>query len=81
MKFDSAQAELGRQQARLNAEARARGDLPPLPKLRDFKAAIREKCVECMGGADPVPMADIRRCAASPDSRAPCPLWHYRPWQ
>ena len=41
--------------------ARARGDLPPLPRIADFKAAIRSKCVECMGGAEPLPMRAIEQ--------------------
>lgn len=60
--------------------ARAKGDLPPLPRLRDYRAAIRSKCVECMGGADPLPIGDIRRCAAGPGSAAPCPLHGFRPF-
>lgn len=43
--FDiSSVGELGREQARIAREARARGDLPPLLTKADLKAAIREKC-------------------------------------
>jgi hypothetical protein len=81
MKLSSALAEQGREQSRINAELRRQGALPPLPRISDYRAAIRQKCVECMGGTDPVPVTDIRRCTAGPDTQAPCPPWKFRPWQ
>jgi len=81
MRLTESQRALGKEQARINAERRRQGLLPPLPKIADFRAAIRWKCVECMGGGEPLPQADIRRCSSGPDSRSPCPLWPYRPWQ
>ena len=67
------------------AKQRKDGTLPPLPTTRVLKAAIRDKCLECMGyepgREEPRPIADIRACAATPTSRTPCPLWQYRPWQ
>jgi hypothetical protein len=82
MKFSSALAEQGREQSRINAELRRKGALPPLPRMSDYRAAIRGKCVECMGGAFGNGLReDVRTCGSGPASRAPCPLWLYRPWQ
>ena len=62
------------------AEARRRGDLPPLPTVRLLRSVIRDKCREYMGGGGEH-REDIRACTASPTSRTPCPLWPYRPNQ
>jgi hypothetical protein len=81
MTFDSALRELGQKQARINAELRRKGDLPPLPTVTVLRAAIRSKCVECVGGLGEGARDTVRECTCGPDSRAPCPLWTYRPWQ
>ena len=63
-------------------EARRQGTLPPLPRISDYRAAIRKKCVECMGGEFGNGLRDdVRNCSAVPTSEVPCPLWLYRPWQ
>ena len=63
-------------------EARRNGQLPPLPRIGDYRAAIRSKCVECMGGAFGDGLREsVRECTAVPTSDVPCPLWLYRPWQ
>jgi hypothetical protein len=81
MAFDSALGELGRKQLRINAELRRNGDLPPLPTVTVLRAAIRNKCVECVGGLGDGARETVRECTCGPGSRAPCPLWAYRPWQ
>jgi len=63
-------------------EARRNGQLPPLPTMSDYRAAIRSKCVECMGGAFGDGLREsVRGCTSGPLATAPCPLWKYRPWQ
>ena len=82
MKFPEHAARLGQEQSRINRELRRKGALPPLPTISADRAAIRAKCVECMGGAFGDGLReDVRTCGSGPTSRAPCPLWQYRPWQ
>ena len=82
MEFSEAQARQGREQSRINAELRRQGTLPPLPRISDYRSAIRQKCVECMGGEFGNGLRDdVRNCSAVPTSEVPCPLWLYRPWQ
>lgn len=79
MTFDSTAAQRGARALKEARLARARGDLPPLPTKGQLRSAIAGKCAECMGGGHPI--ADIRACTSGPTSRAPCPLWKFRPYQ
>ena len=82
MKLSEHAARLGQERSRINAERRRQGTLPPLPRISDFRAAIRAKCVECMGGVFGDGLRDdVRDCSSGPASQAPCPLWQYRPWR
>lgn len=85
--------QIAKMQAGRAASAATGGERAPMetnPMVRFFAkptrgSAIKAKCSECMGctvdAVEPGFRALIRDCAAGPTSRAPCPLYQFRPFQ